>query len=83
MMGAVIFIAPAAADNIIAVSATDNNDNLAGFSSFGNFVDLAAPGVSIANVRSSLAIPCPICFLVGNVFLLPNSCRFSRISLVC
>jgi len=41
---------PAEADNTIAVSATDNNDNLANFSSFGNFVDLAAPGVSIANV---------------------------------
>lgn len=35
---------PAAANNIIAVSATDNNDNLSDFSSFGNFVDIAAPG---------------------------------------
>lgn len=41
---------PASAANTIAVSATDDNDNLANFSSFGNFVDLAAPGVSIANV---------------------------------
>lgn len=41
---------PASADNVIAVSATDINDNLAGFSSFGIYVDLAAPGVSIYNI---------------------------------
>ncbi len=41
---------PAEADNTIAVSNTDNNDNLASTSSFGDFVDLAAPGVLIANV---------------------------------
>ncbi len=40
---------PAAADHVIAVSATDNSDALAGFSSFGSFVDLAAPGVNIVN----------------------------------
>jgi len=35
-------------DNIIAVAATDQNDNLAGFSSYGTTtVDLAAPGVSV------------------------------------
>jgi subtilisin family serine protease/subtilisin-like proprotein convertase family protein len=34
--------------NVIAVAATDNNDGLAGFSSFGaETVDLGAPGVSI------------------------------------
>ena len=34
--------------NIVSVAATDHNDNLAGFSSFGaTTVDLAAPGVSI------------------------------------
>ncbi|MBL8763591.1 MAG: S8 family serine peptidase [Phycisphaerae bacterium] len=36
-------------DQIIAVAATDNRDNLAGFSNFGlNTVDLGAPGVGIA-----------------------------------
>jgi len=35
---------PASANNTIAVSATNNNDNLSDFSTFGNFVDLAAPG---------------------------------------
>jgi len=35
---------PASADNTIAVSATNNSDNLSDFSTFGSFVDLAAPG---------------------------------------
>ena len=35
-------------DNVVAVAATDQNDNLASFSSFGaTTVDLAAPGVGI------------------------------------
>jgi subtilisin family serine protease len=34
-------------DSMISVSATDSNDNLAGFSSFGNFVSLSAPGAGI------------------------------------
>lgn len=34
-------------DNIIAVAATDHNDNLAVFSNFGTSVDIAAPGVDI------------------------------------
>lgn len=35
-------------DNIVAVAATDHNDNLASFSSYGaTTVDLAAPGVNI------------------------------------
>jgi thermitase len=33
--------------NIISVSATDGSDNLASFSSQGNYVDIAAPGVGI------------------------------------
>ncbi len=38
---------PAAYSEVIAVSATDSNNNLASFSSRGPEVDLAAPGVSI------------------------------------
>lgn len=34
-------------DNIIAVAATDHNDNLASFSNYGNTIDIAAPGVQI------------------------------------
>ena len=41
-------------DNIIAVAATDNNDNLASFSDYGqNSVDLGAPGVSILSTLPS------------------------------
>ena len=38
---------PAAYPEVIAVSATDENNNLASFSSRGSAIDLAAPGVSI------------------------------------
>lgn len=43
--GAVIY--PAAYSSVIAVSATDEYDNLASFSSTGKQVELAAPGVGI------------------------------------
>ena len=38
---------PAYFTNAIAVAATDSNDQKASFSNYGNWVDLAAPGVSI------------------------------------
>jgi thermitase len=38
---------PAALNNVVAVSATDQNDNLASFSNYGDWVDVSAPGVSI------------------------------------
>jgi len=38
---------PAYYDNCIAVAATDQNDNKASFSTYGKWVDVAAPGVSI------------------------------------
>lgn len=41
---------PASADHVIAVSATTNSDTKASFSSYGSFVDLAAPGVGIVNL---------------------------------
>jgi hypothetical protein len=41
-------------ENIIAVAATDHNDNLASFSNFGTWVHLAAPGVSVlSSVRNN------------------------------
>lgn len=41
-------------DNILAVAASDRNDNLASFSQYGNNVDLAAPGVAIwSTVRNN------------------------------
>ena len=38
---------PAACTNVVAVSATDTNDALAWFSSYGSNIDVAAPGTSI------------------------------------
>lgn len=38
---------PAAYDPVIAVGATDNGNNLAGFSNYGPEVDVVAPGVNI------------------------------------
>jgi len=42
---------PAAYDKVIAVSATDHNDVKAGFSSYGTFIDVAAPGVNIFSTK--------------------------------
>ncbi|MEH6908493.1 S8 family serine peptidase [Neobacillus drentensis] len=38
---------PAALNGVIGVSATDNNDRITSFSNYGNYIDLAAPGLSI------------------------------------
>ena len=38
---------PGAYSNVIAVAATDNNDAKASFSTYGRWVDVAAPGVSV------------------------------------
>ncbi|MDP8240727.1 MAG: S8 family serine peptidase [Candidatus Hatepunaea meridiana] len=38
---------PAAFENAVAVAATDNNDRRAGFSNYGDWVDISAPGVAI------------------------------------
>lgn len=38
---------PAAYDQVVAVTATDSNDNPASFTNFGRWVELAAPGVGI------------------------------------
>jgi len=38
---------PAAYENVIAVGATDNNDQKASFSNYGDWVDIGAPGVGI------------------------------------
>jgi subtilisin family serine protease len=40
---------PAGFDEVVAVSATDEQDKSAAFSSYGAFVDLAAPGVNIVS----------------------------------
>ncbi len=45
--GANIYYYPAAHSHAIAVAATDASDNRAGFSNWGDFVDVAAPGVNV------------------------------------
>lgn len=42
---------PAACNNVMAVSATDSNDKLASFSSFGNWIDISAPGSYIYTTK--------------------------------
>jgi len=46
-------IYPAYYTNVIAVGATDENDNKASFSSYGVWVDVAAPGVAILSTYGS------------------------------
>ncbi len=38
---------PGGGSNVLAVSATDAADQIAGFSTSGNFIDVSAPGVEI------------------------------------
>ena len=45
-------IYPAGCTNVVAVGATDSNDTLAGFSNYGTYVDLTAPGVNIVTTLS-------------------------------
>jgi Subtilase family/PKD domain len=45
--------APACVENAITIGATDNNDNIAGFSNRGILLDLFAPGVSITSSISN------------------------------
>lgn len=59
---------PAAYDNVIAVGATDDDDNRASFSSFGSdWVSLMAPGDSILSTMpneqcgTSITIMTPVC----------------------
>lgn len=48
---------PASADNVMAVSATTSSDTRASFSSYGSFVDIAAPGVGIYNAIGTANTP--------------------------
>jgi len=48
---------PAYYGPMIAVAATNSNDEKATFSNYGSWVDLAAPGVDVLSLRASLAGP--------------------------
>ncbi len=58
---------PAAYDEVVAVTATDSNDSRAAFSNFGEWVELAAPGVEIFSTflsnsytnKSGTSMACP------------------------
>jgi subtilisin family serine protease len=43
---------PAYYENAIAVAATDSNDDKASFSNYGDWVDIAAPGVDVLSLRA-------------------------------
>lgn len=43
---------PANMTNVITVSATDQNDDIASFSNYGSCVDVAAPGVQVLSLRA-------------------------------
>jgi len=53
---------PAALEGVISVAATDHYDNLASFSNFGNWVDLAAPGVNILSTYPSAGCGVADCY---------------------
>ena len=48
---------PAACDHVVGVSATEPDDSLASFSSYGSFVSLSAPGDNIWTTQDSLNDP--------------------------
>jgi len=47
---------PAGYDNVISVSATDNNDEKASFSNYGSWIDIAAPGVDIFSTMPTYSV---------------------------
>ncbi|MEY2430056.1 MAG: thermitase [Verrucomicrobiota bacterium] len=48
---------PAACDHVIAVSATEPDDSLAGFSSYGSYITVSAPGDNIWTTQKDLSNP--------------------------
>jgi thermitase len=88
--GANIVSYPAAHANAIAVAATDSLDNRAGFSTWGDFVDVAAPGVSVWSTYpggyrylSGTSMARPTCRAsqpdpVGRSYLTPAQCALHR-----
>lgn len=64
---------PAAFPGVYAVAATDNMDNKAAFSNYGNWVDIAAPGVSIYSTINQAVNPSnPYDYLSGTSMAAPE-----------
>ncbi|HEX3036497.1 MAG TPA: S8 family serine peptidase, partial [Thermodesulfobacteriota bacterium] len=61
---------PAYYSNVIAVAATDENDNIASFSNYGTWVDVAAPGVDI--LSAYIRYNPPYVFLSGTSMASPH-----------
>ncbi len=53
---------PAAYDECIAVSAVDENNNLASFSSTGPEIELTAPGATVTSITTTANGTCPVTF---------------------
>ncbi len=53
---------PAAFEGVIAVAATDHYDNLASFSNFGQWVEVAAPGVNVLSTYPGAGCGDPDCY---------------------
>jgi subtilisin family serine protease len=66
---------PAGLPGVIAVSATDYQDHLAGFSNFGEEISVAGPGVDVLSLRAGV-IPPGIPVVVGTDYV-----RFSGTSM--
>jgi subtilisin family serine protease len=76
---------PAASDNVIAVSATDSSETKVGFSNYGSWVDVAAPGLDIKSTyfddtyitTDGTSMSCPyVAGLVG--LILSNNPGFTQ-----
>lgn len=63
---------PAGLNHVMTIAATDYQDNKASFSSYGDVVEFAAPGVDVLSLKSSGGS----CTTVGN-----NYCRMSGTSM--
>ncbi len=67
---------PSSADRAVAVAATDYLDRKAGFSSWGEDIDVAAPGVDILSLKASVSPMCYSSRIVGTRY-----CRVSGTSM--
>jgi subtilisin family serine protease len=68
-------LCPANENNVIAVSATDSKDNLASFSSTGQQIWVAAPGVSVLSFSSPHVAGLVALLLSANPLLMPPQIR--------
>lgn len=53
---------PVGYSNVIGVGATDNNDNIASFSTYNSSVDISAPGVDIYSTMPTYAVMLNSCY---------------------